>query len=266
MENDTIDPKKILLFNDPDDDYNGLVGVTNCITQQRLYSAYMQGVFPWFCEDEGEPVLWFSPNPRFCIRQGEFHTPKSVLKFLKKTPFEYTMDKDFSAVMDGCRKMKREGQDGTWIGDMMMAAYEKFHENGFAHSVEVWHDGKLAGGLYGILIGSVFCGESMFTVESDSAKSAFVIFARSFFDCGGKMIDSQVYTDNIARYGAQQMLRDEFLFYEQRLLRLPLVYDLKAVFERNVESLKATGKLLDKASIESFDVSSCPLNSSSIPF
>ena len=266
MDYDTIDPKKILFFNEPDDDYNGLAGITKSISQQRLYSAYMQGIFPWFCEDDGDPVLWYSPNPRFCIKIEDFHVPKSVRKFLKKSPYEYTMDKDFSAVIHGCRKMKREGQNGTWIGKMMIDAYEKFHENGFAHSVEAWHDGKLAGGLYGILIGSVFCGESMFTVESDSAKSAFVVFASTFALCGGKLIDSQSYTDNIARYGAQQMLRDEFLFHEKTLLSLPLVYDLKSLFCKNVEFLKTSGRLLDKSDLDDWGDSGTFGNSCSIPF
>lgn len=251
MENDTIDTSKILVFNEPDDDYNGLAGVTKQITQQRLYSAYMQGIFPWFCEDNDEPVLWYSPNPRFCLKIEDLHIPKSVDKFLKKTPYDYTFDKDFSAVIHGCRDMEREGQDGTWIGKKIIDAYEKFHENGYAHSVEVWHSGKLAGGLYGVLIGSVFFGESMFTIESDSAKSAFAIFARTFRDCGGKLIDSQVYTSNIARYGAAEILRDEFLFFEQHYLPLPLIYDVKSLFQLNVESLKSTGKFFDKSSIES---------------
>lgn len=233
---DTINASKILLFNEPDEEY-GIVGITSEISQQRLYSAYMQGIFPWFSEDDGEPVVWYCPNPRFCIQIENLHIPKSIDKFLKKTPYTYTMDKDFSAVIHGCREVFRPDQNGTWIGQKMINAYEKFHKNGFAHSVEVWHDEKLVGGLYGILIGSVFCGESMFTLESDSAKSAFALFARAFKECGGKIIDSQVYTDNIARYGAKEILRDEFLFYEKPCLDLPLIDDLKSVFEKNARNL-----------------------------
>jgi len=238
MNYDTIDTSKILIFNEPDDDFNGVVGITKDITQQRLYSAYMQGVFPWFSEDDGEPVVWYCPNPRFCLKIEDLHVPKSIDKFLKKTPYEYTMDKDFSAVINGCRNMNRPNQNGTWIGKKMINAYEEFHKNGYAHSVEVWHNGKLVGGLYGILIGSVFCGESMFTIESNSAKSAFVLFARAFRECGGKIIDSQVYTDNIARYGAKEILRDEFLFIEKPCLDLPLIFDIKTVFENSVSKLK----------------------------
>ena len=234
----TIDPKIILPFNEPDDDYGGIVGFSREITQQRLYSAYMQGIFPWFDEDSGEPVLWYCPDPRFCLKMEELHVPSRLDRFLKKTPYDYTFDKDFDSVIRACRNMERKGQSGTWIGEKMIAAYSLFHKNGYAHSIEAWHGGKLAGGFYGILIGSVFCGESMFTIESDSAKSAFAIFARAFAECGGKLIDSQTYTDNIARYGAKEIMRDEFLFLEKPCLGLPLLSDLKTAFLENVKNLK----------------------------
>lgn len=229
-EFDLIDTANILAFNEPDDDFGGIVGITNQITQQRLYSAYMQGVFPWFDEDAGEPVVWHCPNPRFCLKMEDFHVPKSARRFLRKSPYTYTIDGDFRSVIEGCRNMTRRDQRGTWIGRKMVEAYTLFHENGYAHSVEAWHGGRLAGGLYGVLIGSVFCGESMFTVESDSAKSAFVLFASAFRECGGKIIDSQVRTDNIARYGAAEILRDEFLFLERPCLDLPLSGNLRETF------------------------------------
>lgn len=221
-----IDTSRILSFNFPGflgPDFNkDIVYVSENISQQRLYSAYMQGIFPWFCEEDDEPVVWYSPSPRFVIQPEDFHVPKSVAKFLKHTPFTYTMDRDFSAVINECRKMNRPDQDGTWIGEKMIRAYEDFHENGFAHSVEVWHDEKLVGGFYGILIGSVFCGESMFTIEPNSSKSAFVLFAKEFFQAGGMLIDSQVYTENIARYGAKNISRDAFLRLESEYLYKPL--------------------------------------------
>lgn len=232
MENDVIDPGRILPFRSPVDEHGGIVGISDDISMQRLYSAYMQGVFPWFDEDDGEPVVWYCPPVRFCMDSRDFHVPKSLRRFLKKTPFTYTMDNDFAAVIDGCRRMGRKGQDGTWIGDKMVHAYCRFHELGFAHSVEAWHDGKLAGGFYGVLIGSVFCGESMFTVESGSSKSAFALFADAFFASGGKLIDSQVYTDNIARYGAKEIIRDEFLFMERACLAVPLFADIRQEFSR----------------------------------
>ena len=215
-----------------------IVGITKNLSIKRLYSAYMQGIFPWFEEDEGEPVIWYSPSPRFCLPLEELHVPSSLKKFLKHTPYTYTMDRDFSAVINGCRNMNRKGQNGTWIGRMIIEAYTKFHELGFAHSVEVWHEGKLAGGLYGVLIGSVFCGESMFTIESNSAKSAFVIFAKAFERCGGKLIDSQVYTENIARYGAKNISREAFLRLESNYLKTELTKNIHDGFNEILEELK----------------------------
>ena len=212
----------------------GHCGTSDEISLQRLWSAYMQGIFPWFCEERGERVTWHSPDPRFCILMNEFHVPKRVERFLKKSPFRYTMDSDFAAVIRGCRKMNRDGQSGTWIGDKMESAYIRFFEAGFAHSVEAWHGNTLAGGFYGVLIGSVFFGESMFTIEPESSKSAFVLFAKAFGECGGKIIDSQVYTDNIARFGAKNIMRDEFLFLEKPCLSLPLFNNLSDVFARSV--------------------------------
>lgn len=195
---------------------------TEDIPQKLLFSAYMQGVFPWFNEEDGDPVLWQSPDPRFVIFPEKFHVSKSIEKFLKKSPYSYTMDKCFEEVMTQCGIMKREGQNGSWIGPMMLEAYSKLHKAGIAHSFEVWKEGKLAGGFYGILLGSVFCGESMFTIEPDSSKSAFVLFARRFFEAGGKLIDCQVYTDNMARYGAEEISRKAFIVEEQKGLFLPL--------------------------------------------
>ncbi len=232
----TLDPDKIwydepLLFQKPED-RSGICAITETLPLHLLYSAYLQGVFPWFDETEGEPVIWYNPDPRFCIQPEDFHVPKSIDRFLKHTPYTYTMDKCFERVMEGCRDAKREGQNGTWIGPKMIKAYCALHKAGFAHSVEVWHNGELAGGFYGELFGSVFCGESMFTKESDSAKSAFVLFARAFFACGGKLIDSQVYTDNIARYGAKNISRDAFLRLEKEYLSKPLTADIQNFFPK----------------------------------
>lgn len=220
----------ILKFPNPIAEYNGACLVTRELNIQLLYSAYMQGVFPWFDEDEGEPIVWYSPDPRFCLRIENLHVPKRLDRFLKHSPYTYTMDTCFETVMEECRVMKRAGQRGTWIGNKMIKAYKEFHEEGFAHSFEVWHENKLAGGFYGVLIGSVFCGESMFTKLPDSSKSAFVLFAKAFAECGGKLIDSQIYTDNIARYGATNISRDAFLRLESEYLYRPLAHDLKERF------------------------------------
>ena len=216
----TLDPDKIwydepLLFQKPED-RSGICAVTETLPLHLLYSAYLQGVFPWFDETEGEPVIWYNPDPRFCIQPEDFHVPKSIDRFLKHTPYTYTMDKCFERVMEGCRDAKREGQNGTWIGPKMIKAYCALHKAGFAHSVEVWHNGELVGGFYGELFGSVFCGESMFT--------------KAFFACGGKLIDSQVYTDNIARYGAKNISRDAFLRLEKEYLSKPLTANIQNFF------------------------------------
>ena len=231
---ETIDPNIIIPFSEPNGRYafmgKQICEVTDSIPLQYLYSAYMQGAFPWFCEAKYDPVMWYSTDPRFVLMPDEFHCPKSLERLLKKTPYTYTMDKCFRRVMKECAAMKREGQDGTWIGRRMISAYTKFHKAGYAHSFEVWDKGKLVGGFYGVLIGSVFCGESMFTIESDSAKSAFSIFMRAFKECGGVIVDCQSYTDNLARFGAKNISRDAFLRIEKDALYTPLKKDLKEVF------------------------------------
>lgn len=232
-----IDFETIIPFPEPTKKSHYICGYSKSMPLQLLYSAYMQGVFPWFCEDDGDPVLWYSPDPRFVLRMENFHVPKSIDRFLKHTPYTYTMDTAFTKVMECCRAMKRPGQNGTWIGPMIIDAYTKFFDAGFAHSVEAWHDGALVGGLYGVLLGSVFCGESMFTKESDSAKSAFVLFARAFEKCGGKLIDSQVYTDNIARYGAVNISREAFLRLEHEYIPQPLAAPLKETFNQMAPSI-----------------------------
>lgn len=215
-----------------DDEFNNdICLVTKDIPLQLLYSAYMQGIFPWFNEDANEPVMWFCPDPRFVIFPEEMHVSKSIKKFLKHSPYTYTMDKAFEQVMRECRKMKREDQDGTWIGEKMIRAYTQFHKEGYAHSIEVWHDDKLVGGFYGVLIGSVFCGESMFTIEPNTSKSAFILFAQAFMECGGLLIDCQCYTDNMARYGAVEISRKDFLSLEKSLLYVPLKENLAEKFK-----------------------------------
>lgn len=235
-----LNPQYLMKFPKPgsfDEQYKEICAVTYDLPLQYLYSAYMQGVFPWFDEAKGHPVLWQSPELRFVIFPEDFHVSKSIDKFLKKNPYEITVDTCFSTVMEECGKMKREGQDGTWIGPKMLAAYTKFAELGYAHSVEVWQtvDGnkELVGGFYGVLIGSVFFGESMFTKANNSSKVAFVIFARKFFECGGKMIDCQVYTENMARYNAKEIKREEFLELEKQYLTQPLTLDVWGCFQNN---------------------------------
>lgn len=235
-----IDFEHLITFSEPNTKWAAygrqIVEITDYINMQILYSAYMQGVFPWFSEEDGEPVTWYSTDPRFVLMPEDFHCPKSLKKFLKKSPYTYTMDKCFHKVIEECAKMKRQGQNGTWIGNKMINVYTKFHKAGFAHSFEVWHDGKLAGGFYGVLIGSVFFGESMFTLEPDSSKSAFAFFMQAFKNCGGTIVDSQSYTENIARYGGKNISRDAFLRIEKEALYKPLSTDFKSEFQNIVKS------------------------------
>ena len=208
-----LDPADVFTFPEPGLLYGGqdISLVTENIPLRMLYSAYYQGVFPWFNEDEGDPVFWQSPAKRFVIPLNQLHVSKSIEKFLKHNPYTYTIDKAFAEVIKNCAAQKRPGQDGTWIGPKMINAYIKFHKAGYAHSIEVWKDGKLVGGFYGILLGSIFCGESMFTIEPNSSKSAFVLFARAFKKAGGKLIDCQSYTENMLRYGARDITRKQYL-------------------------------------------------------
>jgi len=204
--------------------------VTEEISLPVLFYAYQNGIFPWFDEDCGDPVIWQSPDPRFAIPIQKLHIPKTIKKFIKHTPYTYTMDKCFETVMQECRDQKREGQNGTWIGPKMLKAYSEFHKAGYAHSIEVWHDEKLVGGFYGILLGSVFLGESMFTKEDNSSSSAFVLFAQAFSECGGRIIDCQAYTANMARYGAVEMPRGEFLKLHKKFQKVRLLKDLESAF------------------------------------
>ncbi len=147
------------------------------------------------------------------------------------------MDKCFDKVITECSLMNRKDQDGTWIGSKIIDSYTKLFQLGYAHSVEAWKDDELAGGLYGVLIGSVFFGESMFTKQSDSSKSAFAVFMKAFLACGGLLVDSQCYTNNIARYGARNISRDAFLRIEKKALRTPLEKDLEIEFEKQSMNL-----------------------------
>jgi leucyl/phenylalanyl-tRNA---protein transferase len=202
----------------PADPRKGLIGYTDEITGEMVCSAYLQGVFPWFDEERNEPALWWSPDPRFVLPVEKLYVGSRLERFIKHTPYTYSLDRDFPAVINGCASVKRSGQHGTWIGKKMRDIYCTLAEKGIAHSVEAWDNGILAGGLYGVLIGSVFFGESMFTLRNNSAKSAFVLFARAFAAAGGRLIDSQVYTDNMARYGACNISRAAFLRLEREYL------------------------------------------------
>jgi len=188
----------------------GVSAVGGNLSPGMLLSAYESGSFPWY-ESSDFPILWWNPPERFVLPVGSLHIPARVRRYLRKTPFIFTADHSFSEVIHKCRTVERNDQDGTWITPEMEAAYCTLHELGYAHSVEVWEEGSLVGGLYGVSLGSMFFGESMFSLRSGSSTAA-VIFLHAFlrlhrFRC----IDCQVYTDHLSRFGAAEIDRSLFM-------------------------------------------------------
>lgn len=186
---------------------NGLLAAGGGLSVSRLVEAYSRGCFPWY--SEGEPVLWWSPDPRMVLVPVELHVPRSLNRRLRRGDFRVTADRAFAEVIAGCAEPRDDG--GTWITGEMMAAYERLHAAGYAHSVEAWQDDLLVGGLYGIAIGRVFFGESMYTRVPDASKAAFVTMVRRFVDRGVGLIDCQMKTEHLARFGAREIPRPEFL-------------------------------------------------------
>ncbi|MBE6350742.1 MAG: leucyl/phenylalanyl-tRNA--protein transferase [Spirochaetaceae bacterium] len=214
-----------IAFPDPEESDDGIVCLGGNFSPGVLKSAYLQGIFPWYNEDT--PILWWCPDPRFVLFPEELHISKSLKKFLRQnkessSPYTFTINKAFDKVIDYCAKIQRPDQDSTWITEPLAQGYKEFHREGLALSVETWQEGNLIGGLYGVLIGSIFFGESMFTLKPNAAKAAFVQFVQAFRQVGGKLIDSQIYTDNIARFGGRNISRSAFLRLEDELLYKPL--------------------------------------------
>lgn len=230
-----LDTSDIFTFPEPGVIYGheDICLITSTIPLRMLYSAYIQGVFPWFNEFNNDPVLWQSPVKRFVLPVEKLHVSKSIEKFLKHNPYTYTMDKAFDQVIRHCAEQKRPNQEGSWIGPKIIRAFTQFHKAGYVHSFEVWKDEKLVGGFYGVLIGSIFCGESMFTIEPNSSKSAFVLFARAFQKAGGKLIDCQAYTKNMARYGAKEIPRKDYLELLKKYKDIPLKEEIQVQLDCN---------------------------------
>ncbi len=187
----------------------GILAVGGDLRIERLLLAYRTGIFPWF--SEGEPLLWWSPDPRLILPPGRVHISRSLKKLLKKQPFKITLDQAFERVIQRCATIERPGQKGTWIVKEMVAAYIELHRAGFAHSIEAWQDGRLAGGLYGVSIGRAFFGESMFSEVSNASKSVLVYLMRYLQAMGIELFDCQVTTDHLLSMGAFEITRDEFL-------------------------------------------------------
>jgi leucyl/phenylalanyl-tRNA--protein transferase len=189
-------------------DGRGLVAYGGDLEPERLLAAYAQGVFPWY---EEPPILWFSPDPRMVLRPADLHLSKSLAKRMRRHPFELRMDTAFEEVIRACSEIPRPGQHGTWITSEMSEAYVLLHQLGFAHSVEAWRGDSLVGGLYGISLGSAFFGESMFAREADASKIAFAAFVRQLEAWGFGLVDCQVETEHLARFGAVEWSRDRFM-------------------------------------------------------
>jgi leucyl/phenylalanyl-tRNA--protein transferase len=210
-----------IAFPDPRQaDAEGLVAYGGDLSPQRLLTAYAQGIFPW-PYDASWPVLWFSPDPRMVLRPAELHISRSLRKTLKKRVFEVRFDTAFAQVIGQCATVPRLEQGGTWITDDMLQAYCVLHELGFAHSVEAWADGELAGGLYGVALGAAFFGESMFARRPDASKVAFVQLVRHLQAWQFHLVDCQVYTDHLARFGATLWPRQHFLQALATALQVP---------------------------------------------
>lgn len=194
---------------------NGLLAAGATLSPQRLLDAYRLGIFPWF--NVGEPILWWSPDPRMVLIPSEFKLSDSLKKIVRKGGFDVHFDSAFEQVMRACAA-PRDGQAGTWIHEDMIAAYCALHEMGYAHSVEVWQDGELTGGLYGMAIGHMFYGESMFSVRPNGSKIALAHLARQLARWDFGMIDCQMNTPHLASLGAREIPRDEFILKLQVLV------------------------------------------------
>ncbi|HED36601.1 MAG TPA: leucyl/phenylalanyl-tRNA--protein transferase [Gammaproteobacteria bacterium] len=200
---------------------DGLLAAGGDLSASRLICAYRQGIFPWY--SEGEPILWWSPDPRFVLKPGQVKISRSLAKNLRNTTLTLRMDSAFEAVISNCSSQPREGQPGTWISEDMKQAYIELHRQGHAHSVECWEGSTLVGGLYGVHTGQIFCGESMFSRQSNASKIALVHLCRFIQHHGFKLIDSQVYTAHLKRMGAGMIPRDEYIetLQQQSDIKMP---------------------------------------------
>ena len=194
----------------------GLVAWGGDLNPNRILSAYMKGIFPWY--NETDPILWWSPNPRLVLYPQDIKISKSLKRSMKK--FEVRIDTDFESVIKKCREVRVDKAEGTWIIEEVIEAYIEIHKQGLAKSFEVYHDGELVGGLYGIDLGKIFCGESMFQTKSDASKTALVYLAQYCIENGYEMIDCQVSSEHLKSMGAFEMERDLFLDKLEEMLRI----------------------------------------------
>jgi len=192
---------------------DGILAWGGDLTPSRLIRAYQNGIFPWYSNPD--PIIWWSPNPRLIMELDDFKISKSLKKSIKK--FEYKFDSNFEEVMRRCSRVPRNNQEGTWISEEIIEAYTTLHGMGVAHSIQSYQNGKLVGGLYGLVIGKVFCGESMFAEVSDASKSAYAVLVKHLKEWGYDFIDCQVPTNHLKSLGAKEVAREYFI---DRLLRV----------------------------------------------
>lgn len=194
---------------------DGLLAIGGDLSSERLLLAYQSGIFPWYSQP---PILWWCPDPRFVLFPKELKISKSLRPLLNRSAFEFTVNKAFKEVISHCKNVDRPGQPGTWIGDEIVDAYYRLHQLGYAHSAEVWQDGNLAGGLYGIRLGKVFFGESMFSLVSNASKYAFTKYVQQLMEDNVQLIDCQVHTDYLGNLGAKMIEGSEFQHLLKQLI------------------------------------------------
>lgn len=188
---------------------DGILALGGDLTSERLVLAYKSGIFPWF--NPGEPIIWWSPNPRMVLFLDELTVSKSMRNIFNRNLFTVTFNQNFRDVISNCQQVKRDGQDGTWITNDMIESYCKLHEQGFAKSIEVWQNDQLVGGLYGIDLDHVFCGESMFSLVSNASKVAFITLANQLKKENYRLLDCQVYNEHLESLGCREIEREVFM-------------------------------------------------------
>lgn len=211
------DPTRFPPVSEADED--GILAVGGDLTTERLVEAYRRGIFPWY--SEGLPILWHCPDPRFVLDPHALHVPKSLRKVMNRGTYEVRFDTDFNGVIDGCAKTRRPGQRGTWITRDMRKAYARLFDLGYVHTSEAWLGGKLVGGLYGVALGGVFFGESMFAHADDASKVAFVTLVEWLRLRGVTLIDCQQETAHLARFGAEPWPRARFVAAVEAAMTVP---------------------------------------------
>ena len=197
-------------------DEEGILAIGGDLSTQRLILAYRNGIFPWYTDDE--PIIWWCPNPRFVLFPDEIKISKSMRAVVKKQTYSFTINNCFNNVIKNCKTINREGQSGTWISEEVIDAYTNLHNLGYALSAETWKNNKLVGGLYGVKMGNIFFGESMFSLSPNASKFAFIQLVKHLKNEGVKLIDCQVYTNHLESLGAKMIDRNDFMrLLEQHL-------------------------------------------------